>query len=85
VITDGDRAALADLAMRALDTIQDDYGDGAEFLGATLVFEVRVPDPDDEEDPWLYHGNYKSTPDLAPSHVGGMCQSMACWLLGNKE
>jgi hypothetical protein len=81
-ISDDDKANLADLSMRALDTILEDYGEDAELIGASLVFEVRVPS-DDPDDDWAYHGNYKSMRGMSPQHVGGMHQSMAYWLLAN--
>lgn len=83
-ITDEDRAKLADLSMRALDTILEDYGEDAELLGASLVFEVRVPS-DDPDDDWTYHGNYKSMHGMSPNHVGGLHQSTANWLLAHLD
>ena len=78
MISDDDRARLADLAMRALDTI-DEYGDGAEITAASLVFEVRVPDPDDPDDP-RYHVNYKSLHGNSPNHIAGILAGTAAWL-----
>lgn len=80
MITDDDRRKLTDMVMRALDGIEE-YGDDAEFLGATMVFEVRVPDPDDAAEPWTYHGNYRSTDGTSTAHAGGMAQQLAHWLL----
>jgi hypothetical protein len=37
VIDDADRAELADLAMRALDCITDDYGEDAELATASYM------------------------------------------------
>lgn len=68
-MTDEDRQKLADLALRALDTIAADYGDDAELVGATIVFEVRVTDEDGDP---LYHGNFKSLEGMSPHHVGGL-------------
>lgn len=82
MITDENRAALADLAMRALDTILEDYGDDAELLAASLVFEVRAPDEDGE---WLYHGNYKSLENNSPHHIGGLLRATAAHILGPDE
>jgi hypothetical protein len=45
-ISDQDRADLADLAMRALDTILEDYGEDADLCAASLVFEVSTKDDD---------------------------------------
>lgn len=78
MIAASDRAKLADLSMRALDTIIDDYGEGAELLGASLVYEVRVPRGEGE---WAHHGNFVSLPDMSPTHVGGLHQETANWLL----
>ena len=70
-MTDDDRRDLADLAMRALDTIAEDYGD-ADLIAACLVFEVRTKDDEDGED--LFHGNYKSLERNSPHHIGGLLQ-----------
>lgn len=67
------RRALADLAMRSLDTIIEDYGEGAELTAASLVFEVRVLDG---EEP-LWHGNYKSLEGTSPHHVAGLLAETA--------
>lgn len=82
MISTEDRQLLTDMVMRALDCIEE-YGDDAEFLGATMVFEVRVPDPDpdDAEHPWTYHGNYRSTTGTSTAHAGGLAQQLANWLL----
>jgi hypothetical protein len=74
VIRDEDRQGLADLAMRALDTIADDYGDDAELVAASLVFEVKVKDEGGEE---LWHGNYKSLEQNSPHHIAGLLQATA--------
>ena len=79
MISDQDRADLGDLAMRAIDTIIEDYGEDAELCAASLIFEVRVTDPDDDEP--LYHGNYKSLSRNTPHHIGGLAQSLSNWLL----
>lgn len=76
-MTDDDRAALADLAMRALDTILDEYGDDAELCAASLVFEVRIEDEDGEP---LYHGNYKSLPGCSPHHIAGLLSTTALYI-----
>lgn len=47
-ITDEDRAKLGDLAMGAIDTILDTYGEEASLEDAVLVFEVSYPDRDHE-------------------------------------
>jgi hypothetical protein len=73
-MTDQDKADLADLAMRALDTILEDYGDTAELCAASLVFEVKVPDEDDDTES-LYHVNYKSLTRNSPHHIGGLLVS----------
>lgn len=77
-ITDEDRAALADLAMRALDTILEDFGEGAELLAASLVFEVKAPDDDGEP---LFHCNYKSLERNSPQHIGGLLYGTAVHIL----
>src|SRR5688500_8070130 len=72
-MTDEDRAALADLAMRSLDTILEDYGDDAHLCAASLVFEVQVGQGDEA----LYHVNYKSLERNSPHHVAGLLHSTA--------
>jgi hypothetical protein len=79
-MTDEDRAAVADLAMRALDTILADYGEEAELVAASLVFEVRVPDEDDTDDD-RWHVNYKSLARNSPHHIGGLLYSTAAHIL----
>jgi hypothetical protein len=79
-MTDEDRAALADLAMRVLDTIIEDYGEGSELCAASLVFEVKVshgPDPGDD----VFHANYKSLAHNSPHHIGGLLHSTALHIL----
>lgn len=77
MIRDEDRAKLGDLAMRALDKIEAEYGDEAELVAASIVFEVRVKD---EDGGWDHHGNYEST-NSSSAHIGGLHQQMASWLL----
>lgn len=77
-ISDEDRAALADLAMRALDTILEEFGDGAELLAACLVFEVKAPGEDGEP---LFHCNYKSLERNSPQHIGGLLYGSAVHIL----
>ncbi len=57
------RASLTDLALRTLDTIEEDYGEDAELGDAVIVFDVLVPDADDPDSPPTNHGNYLSTTD----------------------
>ena len=78
MISEEDRAALADLAMRALDTILEDYGEDAELMAASLIFEVRTKDDDGDD---IYHGNYKSLAHNSPHHIGGLLRSTANFLL----
>lgn len=78
MISDQDRADLADLAMRALDTILEDYGEDADLCAASLVFEVRTEDEDGDS---VYHGNYKSLKRNTPHHIGGLLQATSVYLL----
>lgn len=78
MITEQDRGRLADLAMRALDTIIEDYGADAELLAASLVFEVKTVDEDGDE---VHHGNYKSLPGNSPHHIGGLLRATSNYLL----
>lgn len=79
MITDQDRSDLADLAMRALDTIIEEYGEeSAELLAASLVFEVKAPDAAGEP---LYHCNYKSLERNSPQHIGGLLYGSAMHIL----
>jgi hypothetical protein len=77
-ITDADRQDVADLAMRALDTILEDYGEDAHLCAATIVFEVRIVDDDGDD---IYHGNYKSLARNSPHHIGGLLASTAGYIL----
>ena len=61
MISDEKRAALTDLALRTLDTIEEDYGEDAELGDAVIVFDVLVPDADDPDAPPTSYGNYLST------------------------
>lgn len=74
MISEEDRQAVADLALRALDTILEDYGEDAELMAACLCFEVRVVDEDGDD---IYHGNYKSLPQNSPHHIAGLMQATA--------
>lgn len=77
VISDDDRRELGDLAMRALDTIIEDYGEDAELLAASLVFEVKSLDEDGDE---VFHGNYKSLERNSPHHISGLLRCAADWI-----
>lgn len=77
-MTDQDRAVLADLAMQALDTILEDYGDDAELVAASLVFEVKTKDEDGDE---VFHGNYKSLERNSPHHIAGLLQTTANYIV----
>lgn len=76
MISDEDRREVADLAMRALDTIAEDYGDGASLTAATLVFEVRT----EGEDGARYEGNYASLARNSPFHIAGLLRAAEEWL-----
>ncbi len=71
------RTALADLAMRAIDTILEDYGEDAHLTAASLVFEVRTTDTDGDP---FYQTNYKSLPMNSTNHIAGMLHGTAQWL-----
>ena len=79
MISDEDRAALADLAMRAIDTILEDYGDHANLCAASLVFEVATGPLGDDDT--LFHVNYKSLPHNSPHHIGGLLHGTAQHIL----
>lgn len=74
MIDEDARRSLADLALRALDRISSDYGEDAELVAASLVFEVKTRDEvgDDE-----WHGCYESLPGLSPHHVSGLLDESA--------
>lgn len=74
MITDEDRSRLAGLAMRALDRIVEDYGDDAELVAASLVFEVKATDEDGDA---VWHGNFESLTGNSPNHIAGLLQSTA--------
>lgn len=82
MISDDDRARLGDLAMRAIDTILEDYGEDATLTAATLVFEVKAKNDEGEQ---VWHGNYESLEDSSPSHVAGLLGSTAMWIMGTNE
>lgn len=77
-MTEDDRQALADLALRALDTIVEDYGEDAQLCAASLVFEVKTVDEVDGEP--LYHTNYKSLAANSPSHIAGLLGGAARYI-----
>lgn len=79
-MTDDERQAVAELAMRALDTINEDYGEDAELIAASLVFEVKVKDEEGEE---LYHGNYKSLERNSPHHIAGLLHTTAHYIVSH--
>jgi len=82
MIPDAARTELADLAMRALDTIIEDYGEDADLCAASLVFEVKTRDADGDV---VYHGNYKSLERNSPHHIGGLLYSTALYVMGPTE
>jgi hypothetical protein len=73
-MNDSERQAVAGLALRALDTIEEDYGENAELIAASLVFEVKVTDEDGEV---TWHGNYKSLDGNSPFHIAGLFSQTA--------
>ncbi len=77
-MNDQDKIEVAELSMRALDLILDEYGPEARLTGATLIFEVETTDEDGDI---VYHGNYRSLDRCTASHVGGMAQTVANLLL----
>jgi dihydrodipicolinate synthase/N-acetylneuraminate lyase len=81
-ITDADRQELADLAMRALDTIVADYGDDATLEAASLVFEVKTLDDDGVQ---VWHGNYNSLERNGPHHIAGLHIATAAYLLNPQQ
>lgn len=78
MIDEDARRALADLALRALDKIIEDYGEDAELVAASLVFEVKAKD-DDGDDVW--HGNYESLVDSSPHHIAGLLRTTADYVV----
>ena len=78
MITDKDKQELGDLVFRALDTIENDYGEDAELAAACIVFEVKVKDGRDGDYTW--HGNYKSLRRNSPNHIGGILRTAAEWM-----
>ena len=77
-VDEDDRKVVADLALQALDTIQADYGDGAELVAATIIFEVKVTDEEGDE---LFHGNYKSLDRNSPHHIAGLLMATSNHIL----
>ena len=77
-MTDEDRKELADLALRALDTINEDYGEDAELIAACLTFEVASRDDDGE---LAYYGNQKILERNSPLHIAGVLQAAVNELL----
>ncbi len=49
MITDEDRARLGGLAMRAIDSIIEQYGDDAQLEDALIVYEISLPDQEHGE------------------------------------
>ena len=74
MIGEEERRALADLALRALDMIDENFGEDAELIAASMVFEVRTKDDDGE---FIYHGNYESLNDSSPHHLSGLFRTCA--------
>lgn len=85
MVTDEDRRALTDLALRTLDELDERWAGSAQLVTAVLVFEARLPDDPDDPDDYTTHVSYKSIRGASPNHVGGLCQSLANWLLGNSD
>jgi hypothetical protein len=72
MISEDDRRELADVVMRALDDILEEFGEDAELLGATMVAEIQVGD--------MFHGRYWSMPRTSPAHAIGMLHMSAAFL-----
>lgn len=75
---DTDQQKIADLAMRALDTISSEYGEDAELCTAVFVFEVKATNDDGED---YYHSNFKILPGTSPNHAGGLLVSTGNYIL----
>jgi hypothetical protein len=73
VIEDDQRQALTGLALRALDTITEEYGEDAELRDAVIVFEVGRTDTDGETISELLHHSTSHRSTV----VVGMLQSCA--------
>lgn len=78
MIGEEQRRALADLALRALDKIAEEYGEDADLIAATLVFEVRAKDEDGDD---CYHGNYESLENSSPHHISGLLRTTANYMV----
>jgi hypothetical protein len=78
VIGEDARARLGELAMKAFDAIVEQYGDEAEarLEDAVLIWEVSVPNPDQEEGGEVTEMNGHATTDRAPV-AGGLAQCYA--------
>lgn len=70
MISDEDRKALSDMVFRALDTIEEEYGEDASLECAALVFEVRYRPLADSPDAFTVH--WKMLRTSSPLHVCAM-------------
>lgn len=83
MITDEDRSKLGELAMDAIDTILEQYGEEAILEDAILVFEVSAPDP---EHPGERHTQINAVTTTHRSTVaGGIAQGYANTQLADWE
>ncbi len=74
ITADEDRARIGDLALSAFRSVED-YGDDAELLDAILVYEVSVPDDDDERGT---EGSWHATSYRASVNVGMLTMALTC-------
>lgn len=72
MISDEDRARLGEIAMRAIDTILEEFGEDATLEDAVLVYEVSYP----EDDEVLTEINAETTTHRA-TVAGGIASSYA--------
>jgi len=70
MISDEQRSRLTELALKALDTIEADYGEDAELADAILIYEIKLPDGATD-------GNWHSTNTRASVNVGMLSLTVA--------
>ena len=80
MITDEDKKKLGELVMKVFDSIEEEFGEDAEFSTAAIVYEVKKPDPD-EPGEYLWSGRYRAIPGTSPHYSGGLFQVSANMLL----
>jgi len=74
MLSDDDRKAVADLALRALDAMEEDNDGDVQLVAAGIVFETSWVNEDGET---RFGGQYRSLERNSPHHIAGLYMTTA--------